>query len=189
MVHLSSHARAASLACRMYGRATNRPSAQDAPVPKHIEITGSQRLRLTYETSFTWPRRKSSRGDGPAPSARHGWPAYRELHLIAAWHGDDRCERPSSFSSRRSTTAAATNGACIGWCKSPARFQTRQLRDGASAPDGEASRLSPRREISWPRPNRSTGRVASFRTGSIPPACAGSRASRQSIWASAFTPT
>ncbi len=29
--------------------------AQVAPAPKHLEITGSQRLRITYESTFTWP--------------------------------------------------------------------------------------------------------------------------------------
>jgi transglutaminase-like putative cysteine protease len=30
-------------------------SAQEDPAQKHIEITGSQRLRITYESTFTWP--------------------------------------------------------------------------------------------------------------------------------------
>ena len=29
--------------------------AQDGPPEKHLEITGSERLRITYETSFAWP--------------------------------------------------------------------------------------------------------------------------------------
>src|SRR5580658_2319383 len=32
--------------------------AQNAPVPasQHLEITGSHRLRITYDCSFVWPR-------------------------------------------------------------------------------------------------------------------------------------
>jgi hypothetical protein len=29
--------------------------AQEAPARKHLEITGSERLRITYDSSFVWP--------------------------------------------------------------------------------------------------------------------------------------
>ena len=29
--------------------------AQEPPARKHIEITGSERLRITYESTFVWP--------------------------------------------------------------------------------------------------------------------------------------
>jgi hypothetical protein len=54
-MRLSLHILCASLIALMGFSAWATLRAQDVLAGKHLEITGSQRLRITYDSSFVWP--------------------------------------------------------------------------------------------------------------------------------------
>ncbi len=159
--------------------------AQVVAPQKHLEITGSERLRITYDSSFVWP------GGG-------GYSAVMDLPIPPDTGGQHIENFTSSLKGQVETdaeghrllTATIHHGSGderrVNWhVVITGTFQTRQLVDGP--PTSVKPIVPPKPENFSARANRSIGRTATFRTGSIPPACAGRPASHPRLLASAST--
>ncbi len=117
--------------------AGNALRAQEASAQKHIEITGSERLRITYESSFTWP------GGG-------GYSAVMDLPIPPDTGGQHIESFTSSLKGtvrtddegHRILTATLHHGGSderrVNWrVEITGVFQTRQLVDGAPSPQAK----------------------------------------------------
>ena len=112
-------------------------SAQDAPATKHIEITGSQRLRITYDSTFTWPGGSGHLAvmDLPIPPNTGG---QRIENFTSSLHGTVETDA----NGHRLLVATIHHGSGddrrVRWVvEITGTFQTRQLVDGPPPPTGK----------------------------------------------------
>ncbi len=98
---------------------------------KHLEITGSERLRITYDSSFTWPGEsdESAVMDLPVPPETGG---QHIENFSSTLHGaiqTDDAEPPHRL--LVATLRPSTTGRRVHWeVEITGTFQTRQLVDG-----------------------------------------------------------
>ncbi len=115
------------------GAASSALSAQTTAPQKHLEITGNERLRITYDSSFVWPEGSgySAVMDLPVPPETGGQ-QHREFYLVA--QGADGNGRRGPPPPDRHAAPRQQRPAPVHWeVAITGVFQTRQLVDGPPA--------------------------------------------------------
>jgi transglutaminase-like putative cysteine protease len=98
---------------------------------KHLEITGSERLRITYATSFTWPDESGASAvmDLPVPPDTGGQHIENFSSTLHGQMENDEASPPHRL--LVATLHPSTTGQRVHWdVEITGTFQTRQLVDG-----------------------------------------------------------
>jgi transglutaminase-like putative cysteine protease len=127
------------------GVAASHLRAQEAAPTRHLEITGSQRLRITYDSSFTWPQESNATAvmDLPIPPNTGGQQIDSFNSTLKGHVETDDAVPPHRL--LEATLHPSGDGDRVHWrVEITGVFQTRQLVDGPPS--------SSAKEIIQPRP-------------------------------------
>jgi transglutaminase-like putative cysteine protease len=117
---------------------TGHLAAQEVPARKHLEITGSERLRITYDSSFVWP----GGGDGYSAVMDLPIPPDTGAQHIESFTSTLKGRIETDAEGHRILTAtlhpASEDERRVHWrVEITGVFQTRQLVDGPPAPSAK----------------------------------------------------